>query len=425
MNDQTESPEAVFRRQIAGLTGPGFFVRRGDIRHLVRDLKALLKAIRKSIGDPTVGVALISDVFNLDDSLYGRCDDSDGGLGDFFKKTVTDAWVAFAKQYPDSAKLRDIYWELVFNNEYSTRDRLMDFAAEVLPEAEVRNLIDRAWQVFPDRSDDFSQVLLQLCGGNWARQLRDAELFEKIYLNDKAKPTDYDYFKMAECRLDCGHIEAAVAWLEKVPKPGLAHQEIAQALWLRVHGARGNTDKAQAVLAEQFRAEPRRTSFDRWAALFDEKDRDDLLSTEVARMKAGTTWNSQDVFFMWELDLDEDVVAYILERWDRVPGSEYGWLPGLARDLARKGHRLAACVVYRALLQSMLRRKVARAYDQGADYLKKMDVLSARIADWGPMPTHAVFLAELKAQHGLKRSFWQAYSGEGGSKPAAKQRRRR
>lgn len=399
------------KRQIAALKRSPVFLSRGEVRHLVHGLATLLRAMLQAVNDPKVGLKLVGSVFDLDKHIYTRCDDSDGDLGDFFKDQVTAAWVHFAKAYADPKKLREVYWKLVENNEYSSRDSLMEVAVDVLPEAEVRALIECAPQAYPDRGDDLARIKFMIRAGAWARGLRDTDLFEEFCLADKPQVSDYDYFNMAECRLHCDDVAGAVAWLEKVPKPCVAHQERAQELWLRVHAARGDSAQIQAILAEQFRSKPRQESFERWAAQVTDKDRDRLLAEELARMHAATTWSSDDLFFMWQIDLDEAPAHYVCQRWDQVPGYEYDWLPNLAKDFAANGQPLAASILYRALLQLLLKRGVSRAYAHGVRYLKKLDQLNKRVPDWGPMPTHHAFHAMLKKKHSRKRAFWSKYNG--------------
>jgi len=79
--------------------------------------------------------------------------------------------------------------------------------------------------------------------------------------------------------------------------------------------------------------------------------------------------------------------------------------------LAKRKKTLAATMVYRALLESILARAVSKYYTHGVRYLRKLDQLAAKVEDWRGHPNHAAYMAQLKEDHGRKRSFWSRYEG--------------
>ena len=81
----------------------------------------------------------------------------------------------------------------------------------------------------------------------------------------------------------------------------------------------------------------------------------------------------------------------------------------LARELEGAGRALAASLLYRALLDSILRRGNNRNYAIGARYLQKLDALAPDVGDWGSFTSHKVYQSELRLAHGRKTSFWSKY----------------
>jgi len=73
---------------------------------------------------------------------------------------------------------------------------------------------------------------------------------------------------------------------------------------------------------------------------------------------------------------------------------------------------LAASVVYRSLMTSILERKFYKAYGHAARYLRKLDKLSDGINEWRECPDHEGFKRELLQVHGRKTSFWAKYEND-------------
>jgi len=74
-----------------------------------------------------------------------------------------------------------------------------------------------------------------------------------------------------------------------------------------------------------------------------------------------------------------------------------------------KGRSLAAGLIYRSLVSSILDRACAKAYSHAARYLRKLDALSDDISDWQGLQDHETFTEQLYLHHGRKKSFWSEY----------------
>ena len=81
----------------------------------------------------------------------------------------------------------------------------------------------------------------------------------------------------------------------------------------------------------------------------------------------------------------------------------------LARSL-EQGQPLAASIVYRALLESILDRAQSKAYPHAARYLGRLGTLAKKIRAWSPIAPHETYLQILRAGHDRKRAFWDQVS---------------
>jgi hypothetical protein len=89
----------------------------------------------------------------------------------------------------------------------------------------------------------------------------------------------------------------------------------------------------------------------------------------------------------------------------------YTLLP-LAEGMESHGRYLAASLIYRSLLKSILERGYSKAYPHGVQYLKKLDTMAAVIDDWKTFDKHKAFIRELHQNYSLKRSFWARYANK-------------
>ena len=74
---------------------------------------------------------------------------------------------------------------------------------------------------------------------------------------------------------------------------------------------------------------------------------------------------------------------------------------------------LASTLLYRKLLESILRRGYSKTYGYGVEYLCILDDLDMRIGEWGGLEEHSAFKTTLQEEYRLKRSFWAQYTRAG------------
>jgi hypothetical protein len=75
-----------------------------------------------------------------------------------------------------------------------------------------------------------------------------------------------------------------------------------------------------------------------------------------------------------------------------------------------QGQPLAASIVYRALLESILNRAQSKTYPHAARYLRRLGTLGKKIRAWSPIAPHESYLQALRARHDRKRAFWAQVS---------------
>jgi Family of unknown function (DUF6880) len=110
------------------------------------------------------------------------------------------------------------------------------------------------------------------------------------------------------------------------------------------------------------------------------------------------------------LDLAERLVAERRAEWD---GRRYEILAPAAQAL-ESAHPLAATILYRALIDSILGRGQSLAYPHAARYYAELEALAPREDQNWPIDPAQTYRAELRRRHGRKQGFWSLIEATGG-----------
>lgn len=115
-----------------------------------------------------------------------------------------------------------------------------------------------------------------------------------------------------------------------------------------------------------------------------------------------------DFFLAWpRLDLAAEHVMQHRHDWE---GRYYDDLAPAAEALTAK-EPLAAVVLYRVLVEDILRRGIGMAYPHAGRYVGELARLMPELPEGHGLSTHAAFLAELKRNHSKKYGFWSSVPG--------------
>ena len=89
-----------------------------------------------------------------------------------------------------------------------------------------------------------------------------------------------------------------------------------------------------------------------------------------------------------ELERFDDAERYMVDRATQLNGDYYYYLKPWAVAFERQARFIVASILYRALLESILRRAKSKYYIHGVRYLRKLDDLALHIEDWGELGGH-------------------------------------
>jgi len=397
------------RTKISGIKRGRRFIDYHESGQYARQLESLLGEIDRVAENPHQGVELITAFIETDSAVLGRADDSNGSIGDVYRIFACDSFVRHASQCNDKEWLYNTVLKLYINDEYGVRDSLIASAGSFLSESYLRRMVDEFWSSGEKETDKYRK-------SHWfypieaiSKQLKDPELFERAC---RAKWPDLPvagHLEIAEVYFECGYPLAALQWLDKVPPAETFKLDERERLLLKVLVALGEIARAEEVAWRIFRRYRSEETLSLLLDVIGESECERVIQEEIVEISQSSELDYVAAEFMMEMERLDDVERYITERSDQLNGDYYYQLLPWAKAFEKQGRFLAASVVYRALLESILRRAKSKYYTYGVRYLRKLDELTPKIIDWGRLPGHDDYKVNLRLEHKLKRSFWSRY----------------
>lgn len=408
----SEEAAARFRRKLAGLKRRRKFIDWRAAPDFARELEMMLAALPQTVIDPKMGLELVAEFVACDRAVFQRCDDSDGIIGDVFRYDACKLFTHYASACTDKPFISDLVFRLYAHDDYGVREGLLDETVKFLPEEELHALAQRFWdQAKSELSGSFAADHWWLGVEALARRLGDASLFEKARLNLSSDLTSAACMDIAEVYLETGDPEMALFWMKHIPPDDRFRADEQDRLLYSIHEQLGNREEMREVAWRLFRNYRSKERLSMLLRALGESERARVIEAEVRKIREEEELSYRDAAFLIELGRLDDAEDYLCRYRDQLDGDAYTSLLPLAKALEEGGHPLGATVVYRALLESILRRAQSRYYHHGVRYLKKLDALAPAVVDWRGIIPHAEYKQKLIDAHGRKRSFWSKYEG--------------
>ena len=401
-----------FKSKLAALKRRRRFIGWSESSAYARELIDLLGDLKAGVEDPKLGAELVADFYQTDQSIFEQCDDSNGSIGDVFRHDARELFVHYAAQCDEKAWLTRLVLQVSEQDDYGVRDTLVNCASAFLPEPCLRDLADRFWQLGGQETEDHSQRHWTLLVESVARQIKDAPLFEKARRQAWPELPIAACIDIAEVYFDTGEAETALAWLKRIPADESFKADERDQLLIKVFGSLGNQQAATEFAWRIFRRHRSEKNLATLLSLIGEDQRDKVIMDESVLIQDSASLSYSDVTFLLQAGKVSDAERYLLTHKDQLNGDLYYTLLPLAEAMEQAGRLLVESLIYRALLDSILRRAQSKYYHHGIRYLKKLENLAPGIADWGKSSSHGDYFSELRQAHGRKSSFWSRYSQE-------------
>jgi len=398
-----------FKSKLAGLRRMRRFVDWRESRAFARKLEHNLQELKSGVDDPRKGAELVAAFFRTDAPVLGNCDDSSGIVGNIYRFDARELFVAYARRCSDKEWLSNLALELCCDDEYGIRALLINDASEYMSEEVMRSMIFRLWSDFDKEPDEHTKRSGLHLVESLARQLKDAPLFEK------ARRKSWPHLSPAACEdiarvyYESGSPTEALSWLERVQVEEAFRGDERDRLLFEISGELGDEERRMKTAWRIFRRNRSRETLNILLSAVGEESREEVIEGEAAAIMQGQRLSYTDARFLLEAGLLDEAESYFAKYREQLNGDVYQILLPLAKRMEKRGRALAASLLFRALLDSILKRALSKYYPYGVRYLRKLDELAGNVRNWGEVPAHAAYFEAIRQAHHRKHSFWTRY----------------
>ncbi len=425
---------AEIRKRLATIAKSKSFVDWRKIRPLAKELQAQRVAIMKHVAStkPREALDLLWRLLDMAPSLYERCDDSNGTIGNIMDETLENLGeVVTAAKLPANA-LAERVFASACANDYAQFDGLIGEMAEALGKAGLELLkmkFERFAESAPARPKEPERRVLAIS--------LHGPIYEDDYASDRhSRLVRSALTEIADALCDADGYAARFSAVEQA-NPAIA-AEIAQRLL-----AAGRAPEALAALSvaeaevgrgrrwpdwERVRIEildalerSADAQKERWA-IFERDLSADYLRAYLKRLPDFDDEEAEEraiaharlhasfhhaLAFLVNWPANDAAAALVLERHSEIDGDHY-WLLTPTADALDQRHPLAATLMLRGKIDFALDKARSKRYGHAARHLLTCEYLSKRIDDWVGHPDHEAYLTNLRLRHGRKTAFWNA-----------------
>jgi|688.fasta_scaffold176826_2 hypothetical protein len=400
-----------FKKRLSSLKRRRHFISWGESGAYARELAGLLKSLETSEPDPKTGVLSVAAFYEADAQIFDKCDDSSGNVGDIFKFDAADLFVSFASRCEDKDWLLELVIALNQENGYGVRDVLFEKMSQFLPETHIRQAVDRLWELANSKLDRYEGKHWLFAIDDLSKQLKDPQLLEKVKRAESdGELSIASIIDIAKLHFHCGDVASALAWLEQVPLDQSYMADDRDNLLIAIYREQRDSEKLIETAWRVFQRDRNVDSLEVLLNAVGKEKRSSIVEESAKAILKASEFDSGDAGFLVEAGRIEDAETYIIANEKKLNGDFYSGLLELAKAMLKHDRLVAASVIYRALLNSILARAKSKYYHHGVSYLKKLDSLAPKVSDWKEVDPHSLYLTNLRQKHKLKSSFWSQYN---------------
>jgi len=412
-----------------------------ELQHLASDIMSLYPE------QPQECLRLLELFIESTSVSLGRADDSNGYIGDIYR-SLTSSWLTVASTCYEQEKRdipvdeRDILshaWvkkvkALADDNDYGTKDNLLEDIDQLLSEPEIRGLIADYQQereiiqtkkahedTLSERQNsplidgafsiNYEKMVIEIAIKNLTRALGDVSFFEAIFFEmQETRPVHPRRLEeLLTFLLGQGAYDKALHYLNEEWQSDGLMDKIRRLDWLsRIYHMQKDTDALMEVLGEVFELQSTPTRLKSILAVASPAQQTQWRKRayELAEQQESVFMATSLLLEIGEIELANQVAVARQAQFSDV---HYTALTGMLKELPA-GTDLIQVIIYRSLMSDILDSARSKAYGHAARYynhLVKLDKLVDRLdEDYSGLDDHLKFVSALKDKHGKKRSFW-------------------
>jgi hypothetical protein len=403
VSDKSEDAAQLAKQLTASLRRSRQFYGYARASELAGRLAQVLDIIDTAVlpVSPATALKLIVRFMEGEDHAFESADDSDGVIGDVFRR-AGGLFVEAAKSLP-SADTLPVLKQLLAEDRYGVRYHLLKGVGQFLDKAHLDAFISETQAQLTAGGEPANEARLHLLA--IAESIRDPVLFEQAtYSGRKQGMPPNVAIDVARHFLDAGRPREA---FERLPANadglcGFTYDYLD--LKVRILMELGDSNALRAALWARFVCAPARDTFEEMLAAEPLENREARRNAALEEIRVRLPPQGQSEFFAEIGDL-ETCASIIMSAPENFNGDLYFFLVPMAERL-EAAHPLAAYLVYRALLESILRRAVPKTYHHAARYWEILHSLGSRTEDWKGLEPLQAFRERIGREHARKKAFW-------------------
>ena len=399
----------MFRQKLAQLKTGNYFFSWRETDNFISELRMLLQLIEPAVDESWAALRLVLEFFQADGAMVESCDDSSGHLSSVFSEAA-EMFVGYAQACADKSAVMDAVIDLCREDDYGLRFAVIERTQEWLPPELMSSFAQRWYQLGEQGAEDSESSQCFSVVQSLAEQLKDADLFAAAYRAKWGELSTAAKVDIARIYVRREEPDAALTWLSKIADEetflGLERQQ----LLIDIYRLQGQGERLVELLEHRLREH---RSIERLEELLTEigsDRRQEIVAREVQSILSSGQWVEMNLDFLIEVKAFAEAEAYVIAHQEELDGGGYYVLVPAAQALSAAGGYVAATLIYRALLISILDRGFSRAYHHAVDYASQLEGMANAIAGHETIIDHDQFIALLRDKHGRKRSFWHQYN---------------
>ncbi|HEY9790687.1 MAG TPA: hypothetical protein V6D22_09835 [Candidatus Obscuribacterales bacterium] len=377
--------------------------------HLLDSFMQLLQELEQDLTDPHLGLGVMVRIFEAEKDLFALCPKRHRrSLRQLLDELIGPLFALYATRYPDKAQLGQLILYLNKTDPYRLRETLFDLATLFLPKALCYTMIEELWHLVSASTSGRNRQRYLRAIVSLARQLRAPAVLEKACLALGRKASKAAVQDLVIILLETGDVRESARWAERVSF-GAAHKnDCWEVLLLELYVHLGERRLAEMVAWRIFRRNREFWAFQELLDFIGTDQQDKVAQAEIVGIMQSSRIRVVDLEFLVEMEYFSEAEDYLLSHASELNGRPRNTLLPLAEQLSDAHRYLAATIIYRALLQSAVKRSTYDA-DHPARYLKELDRLSRYIQDWRGIASHNEFKHRFSETYRLESRLWQRY----------------
>jgi hypothetical protein len=430
-----ESLAAEVRKRLSQISRARSYADWHQARELAGDLESQRQTIANHVAkiDAADALDLMWRFMELAESVYERCDDSNGLIGDVFRAACRDLGPIAEMANSDPVALADRIFTALNDNGYGQYDGLIETLAPVLGNEGLDHLKARFIELSKMPLEWPPEGKRKTIGWGTGGPVYEDE----IKARSRETTIRVALREIADAQ---GDVDALIAQYDeqtrKVPKIAAEiarrllavgrKQEALQELEVAEHRRSGWPDfdwedariqvldalergnDAQAArwsCFERTLSEEHLRAYLKRLADFDDFDAERRALDYAANYKSLL----QALMFLVSWPALDRAARLVVDRAAELDGDHYEILSPAADTLAGK-YPLASTLMLRAMIDFTLEKGRSSRYRHAARHFMECASLASAISSFGELETHQTYAARLKAKHGRKSGFWSLIS---------------